>query len=224
MKKKEIINDNWVDKVVCTVCKLLKPLSDFNKRAKNALWIEYRCKECRKKEYNNNRDDILNNSKEYYLNNKDKKLLYQNNYYHNNSDKIKKQHKEYRENNYDKIKERRRELYKENKEHYDEKMNAYIKSKEKEIWFDWWKFHDKARYIASYYWLTPNKCSICWAEWKVLMHHPSYNDFNERKNVVFVCNKCHINIHLWLIDCPEPVNLEELKDKAVLNKKNNNGI
>lgn len=40
----------------------------------------------------------------------------------------------------------------------------------------------------------PDKCWICWAEWKIEMHHPDYNKWNV---VVPCCKQCHALIHRW---------------------------
>jgi len=59
------------------------------------------------------------------------------------------------------------------------------------------------KYIKSL-WLRPSKCPICWYEWPIQAHHLNYNKWNE---VVFCCQTCHSQIHHWIINCPQPIDL-----------------
>lgn len=81
----------------------------------------------------------------------------------------------------------------------------------KELWFDWYSFHDKAKRFARKYNLRPYICSLCWWKGSIEMHHPSYESFDKWCEVVFCCKSCHSNIHNWSIKCPKPINLLNLE-------------
>ena len=84
------------------------------------------------------------------------------------------------------------------------------KKKSEDLWFNWAAFHDKAKIFVRSHKLRPSVCPMCWEGGKIEMHHPSYTMFEDRSNVVFCCTRCHRNIHVWNIKCPEPINLLEL--------------
>lgn len=60
-------------------------------------------------------------------------------------------------------------------------------------------YKKKARRLTynyiKYNWIAkPIKCSVCWDECKVEIHHPNYDRWN---SIVFCCRKCHALIHRW---------------------------
>ena len=88
-----------------------------------------------------------------------------------------------------------------------EKHNNDFREK---VWFDWSAFHWRARSHVKRYKLKPDICPICGNVWNVIIHHPSYETYDKRSEVVFCCATCHSKIHKWAIECPNPVNLLEL--------------
>ena len=81
----------------------------------------------------------------------------------------------------------KREWFKNNKD----KINEHEK-KQRELW------HRKAHIIVGNYRKKYKelfcRCSICWNVWRVLAHHPNYN---EPTKVIIVCDSCHQSIHRW---------------------------
>lgn len=97
-----------------------------------------------------------------------------------------------------------------NKDYFASYDNKTIKEHSDKLWFSWKAFHDKAKTYVIKHNLRPKVCVICWEEWEIDMHHPSYDEFNKWCEVVFCCRRCHRNIHAWNIKCPTPINLLEL--------------
>lgn len=80
-------------------------------------------------------------------------------------------------------------------------------SKHKELGFNVGYFRSKETAYVKKHNLRPNECMICGAKWKIDFHHPSYENISKRKEWIFVCRYCHQAIHLWQIECPEPLDL-----------------
>lgn len=115
--------------------------------------------------------------------------------------------KKYYWNNREKTSERKRKYYL--------KTNKQWKNRDEwteKLWFNWQTFHEKARDYVNKNSIKPKDCSICGVEWKIEIHHPSYENENERSSVVFCCRSCHKQIHSGRIPCPSPINLLELTD------------
>ena len=94
---------------ICTKCKTVKPLTEFNKQKRNKDGVRSDCKVCHnettKKWRENNPEKIKESSKKYYENNPEKERERNKKYRENNSEKIKESKKKWRENNQEKIKE-----------------------------------------------------------------------------------------------------------------------
>lgn len=108
--------------MICFRCKKDKPLNLFSKQQRD-------CKECKKIQYQLNKENIKLKQKEYYENNKEiiskkSKVLYENNpqLY---SNRVKK----YVENNPQKIKESNKKYYQKNKAKIKETTKEWIKKK-----------------------------------------------------------------------------------------------
>jgi hypothetical protein len=72
----------------------------------------------------------------------------------------------------------------------------------------WYAYiHEKTGDFIKKHNLRPSVCSICGSEWQIEAHHPNYSFWNE---IVFVCKSCHSNIHLWYIECPEPIDIKKI--------------
>lgn len=224
-RKKRIKYYDWnVLMLWCSKCWQVLPSDSFWRWSKGPDWFKYECKVCRKNDYNINKNEILLKRKEYYSKVSETKKEYQKKYYYKNSDYIKEQHKQYKNKNIDKIKACRDIYYQTNRERIKTNNIDYSIKKDIELWFWWRKFHDKARGYIHRHGLSPWKCQVCGKEGKVMAHHPSYGNFDERKNVVFVCSACHQNIHHWSVDCPEPIDLILLRKTKCQNKKKKKAI
>lgn len=119
--------------------------------------------------------------------------------------------KEYNKRNKERINEYSRNYYKSNKADIIKRINENVIHHSNELWFNRHSFHDRAKHYVRNHNLKPHKCSVCWTTCNVEMHHPSYECYEKRSEVVFCCKACHINIHLWLLECPQPTNLLECK-------------
>ena len=211
-RKKRSRYKEWENLMVeCCRCGEIKQSTDFDKASNGLFWLYNICRSCRKELYKENREKICQERKEYYQRVKEQKKEYQRQYYYKNDEYIKEQHKEYRAKNSGKVKEARISHYEKNKEKINETNTSYSINKSIELGFDRDMFHYKARRQFNHYNLKPLECMICWNIGHIVAHHPSYETFDKRKEVVFVCNACHQNIHHWLLECPEPVDLIQLR-------------
>lgn len=165
----------------CTKCWEWYTSDNFYKSTEWKLWIKPNCKECSRKKRT-----------QYYWENKDIENERYRNYRIRNKNKEIERHRKYRENNL----EKRRELSK-----------RIAKEHSEDMWFNRGSFHDKANRYVRKYWLRPKVCPICQRSWKIKMHHPYYNSFDDWSEVVFCCQSCHWLIHNGRIKCPEPINL-----------------
>ena len=91
----------------CSNCGELKPFSEFSKDKRSKDGLQSNCKKCMKEYYENNKEKILEQRKEYRENNKEKIKEY----YENNKEKILKQKKDYYENNKEQKKEYNKNNY-----------------------------------------------------------------------------------------------------------------
>jgi hypothetical protein len=111
------INDIITTKT-CSVCKIIKDLSEFTKDKTKLYGVNNRCKTCKYKEDKIYRDEIKN---------KEKSTFYNKNYYEINKEKYKLNGQKYREQNKDILKIKKKEYTTNNKE----KINFYFKNKYK---------------------------------------------------------------------------------------------
>ena len=91
----------------CTKCKQFKSFSEFHKNKNSKDSYAGTCKLCIKnydiKNYQDNKDKLLNQSKQWQVNNKQIVLNYQKEWYKNNKQNTLEYHSEYRKENKDKI-------------------------------------------------------------------------------------------------------------------------
>lgn len=225
--------------VNCTKCwDILSLLDNFTKSKKGKWGYTSICKKCIKESREINSEYICKKKKEYYETNKikiqEKAAIYRDAH----RERIKNYARKYRETFPEKCKISNRKSYSKHAEDRVIQQKNYEKGKSKKLWFSWKTFHDKANWYSDYRGLNPHQCQICWIDSKCHLHHPSYSSFDKRKEVVFLCPKCHKNVHEWNLDCPKPVDLIQLnahmltiltdKDLKCLNKNKNlndeNGI
>lgn len=92
---------------LCKKCKETKELFEFSKNKNSKDGFVSECKKCKKsydiKRYKNNREILLDKSKQYQEKNKTQVLEYQKQWYIQNKDKVANYHVEYRKNNKEKI-------------------------------------------------------------------------------------------------------------------------
>lgn len=183
----------------CSICWEWGTLDTHPKRKDKKFWVVAWCRKCNKQKrakfYWNHRDEQLNANKEYSI--KNRRIL---------SDKARERCRK----NKEATNARAREWRRSHKDMIQEKTKIYNKRMSEKLWFSLKYFHNKATVYTKNNWLRPSKCSICWQEWMVDMHHPSYESFSKRSEVVFCCHACHSKIHIWEIECPTPINLLEL--------------
>lgn len=194
----------------CSRCENFKQSIDFWKNKNKPFGLNCYCKECAKIRW-----------KEFYNNNKDRVKGYHKNYYQNNRDNIQEKHKEYNRKTYTtergrgyqrKYREKNYGIYIERQRAYRKKeyKEKYEKKKSTEVGFNINTFHTKATDYIKNNNLRFNECIVCGKEGKTQAHHPSYDNKDKRKEVVFLCDACHKLVHTGELDCPEPVDLIQL--------------
>lgn len=182
--KREYKYEDGILYLKCMKCWERMTSDKYNKDSDKSFWLRTDCRECQHKYAkiyrDNNKDKVINSVKRWQSLNKDTVDRYKKNYRDNNKDKVSKCQKNNRDNH------------------------------SSELWFNWCTFHTRAIQFVRKYWLRPKSCPICWSWINIVMHHPSYDSFDKRSEVIFCCQSCHKLIHTWDIACPEPINLLEL--------------
>lgn len=198
--------------IKCAHCKEIKPAEAFHKNKRDKFWIDNHCKECEKKRkikmFSNEtyREKDKEAHKRYRENNKEKISEYRKAYVKSHKKEWREYGQKYRQEHPDMTKEN----YLKNKEIIKKRNKDWHEKKEKETWIDISKFHAKARTYSKSRGLNPMYCVLCDKEGVVEMHHPSYNSFDKRKEVVFLCKSCHHLVHSGELGCPSPVDLIQL--------------
>lgn len=176
--KKEIRYVDWVEYQKCCRCNEFKILDDFSL----SRWIPHTvCKEC--------------------------KRVYDKAYREKTKEWRSEKQKEYREKHREELNKKTRERYRENSSKYIEKNSEYRKRKAKENWFAREWFHQRTRNYLKAHNISFSKCQKCWTEWKIELHHPSYESNDMRSYIVPLCRGCHRDIEQHPEECPKPINL-----------------
>ena len=102
----------------CTCCHEIKPVSEFNKHKRHSDGLHSKCKKCRKKYHQENKDRDNERRKKHYQENKDKIKEYNKKRYQENKDYYKEYKRTYNQENKEEIREYSKKHYQENKEHY----------------------------------------------------------------------------------------------------------
>ena len=126
----------------CNVCHEIKPISEFDKNKRGIDGLQLKCKECRKKYYQDNAENFRERQKKYRQDNAESIKEYQKEYYKKNAESIKEYqkeyHKEYQKEYYKKnaesIRGRRKEYYKKNAESIRGRRKEYHKKYYKEYY------------------------------------------------------------------------------------------
>lgn len=111
----------------CTNCGEVKPLEEFYKDKSKKDGRERRCKVCKKRYYEANREKISEQKKQYREDNREKILEYQKQYYETNRERVIERCKQYRQANSKKLLEWRRQYRQANREAFklrDQKRRA----------------------------------------------------------------------------------------------------
>lgn len=111
-----------------------------------------------------------------------------------------------------------KEYYKKYSKRYDKnnaiekniKRKARLRSIKNSGWENPRNLHERARLYIDKNNLRPKECMVCWLEWRIEFHHPSYDNIEKWKEWVFVCISCHRLIHSGEIKCPEVLDLTQL--------------
>ena len=110
-------------------CGLEKELLEFGKHSISKDGLKSCCKECRKEEYQLNKEKIEKTAKKWYQDNKEKALETRKNYRDENKQKIAKNKKKWYIKNYKKISEQKKEYYIKNREKIKKRTKQYTNNK-----------------------------------------------------------------------------------------------
>lgn len=209
------IEKDWVKCFVCTWCWECKELTDeFWRRCKKSkTWFDYKCKECVNKYemgYRKEHRDSIRESGNRYMRrwrteHKEEERERRLEYYRTHRERIAELNKIRRHKNRDKIREYKRMRWNKDKETrkiWIEKNREliYFKEKQRVNEMGYWEAHFKTQWVIRKKWIRPKTCSLCWCGWRIVSHHPNYEEWNR---VVFCCNSCHRLIHNGLLKVPE---------------------
>lgn len=232
MKKREYYEKDWSIFARCSICREYKDISCFWKSSNCFLWIDTRCKDCRKEYRKANSEAIKQKAKEYRDTHKDEAKKYRTEYYKANKDIVLKKCKEYRDNhkeqkrqsnfewrlkNKDYAKQYSKDYYYEHREElsqsrrwkkYNRIIDDRIREQQRIRYKKYNNSHGKTDDLIKGLWIRPKVCPICWCSWLVEAHHP---DYSKRYNIIFCCRSCHHRIHSWWIKCPSTINLLDYK-------------
>ena len=160
---------------ICTKCKriLVANKINFGKYKNGKYGLKAICKQCRKRCYEDNKEEILEKSKQYYKNNRETILERCKQHYEDNKEEVLEYHKKYYKDNREVILGKCKQYYNDNKEevleyhkkYYDDnphiRFNNHIRRRQleeqqgngitKEQWLEMMQFFDwKCAYSGEY--------------------------------------------------------------------------
>lgn len=191
----------------CFKCKIDKEKERFTKRKSAKDGLHTYCKECVSKimKIYSSKDEVKKRSKIWREQNSEKVKIHAKKNYEKHKVKRLEQHKKYYKKNKEEIKEKQRDYYKKNKEEikkylkekfsfqerklkYKKDYQIRVKNSDEKI-----KARNNLRYaVYSGKIIRPDKCQICFNSGRVQGHH---EDYSKQLQVIWVCQKCHKNIH-----------------------------
>lgn len=231
----------------CSICKKEKELKMFHKHKYSKDGYRSQCKECRKKEskeyYEENREALINKTREYRKHNKDyietnKKYREKNREFvlklkreWSKSEKGVEHKKKYYQKNKERIKKNTKKNYEENKEYYQEYRKEYIqredvKERHRKYQKEWSKkYRDKNPHIVA--WRSTLKAALIRMGTKksgttLEMLGYSADELKEHIESLFTEGMSWSNWGEWHIDHIKPVSLfEEDTDISIVNALEN---
>ena len=119
----------------CSKCGELKPCtSEYFHRAKKEKWgYKTRCKECGKKYYNENKENILEKRKKYYNDNKEEVLEKCKKYREEHKEEINKKKKQHYNEHKEEILEKQKQYHVEHKEERNEYYKQWYENNKEEV-------------------------------------------------------------------------------------------
>jgi len=117
----------------CSKCKEWKSLDKFSNCKTVKDGKQCKCKECMKRYYIDNKEEIDKHHKQYYIDNKDEINEHNKQNYIDNKDEITKQHKQYYEVHKDEITEYYKQYYKDHKDKIIEYNKQWYEDNKGEI-------------------------------------------------------------------------------------------
>lgn len=117
----------------CPKCGVLKPSHEFSKDNSRKDGLQYKCNQCIKEYYQENKEKLDQYRRTYAKNNPDQEARYKRKWAENNVDKIKTYHKEYKLINKDRISDDKKKYRQANKETIREKDRIYRAQHQEEI-------------------------------------------------------------------------------------------
>ena len=166
----------------CFKCNQVKYLSEFYKCSTNRDGYQNKCKECERIYRQKNKKHIQNYSKQYYLKNRKRINFRIKKYKQKNIEWLREYHRKYT-----KTPQGKSVRDKASKNYYEKYPDRYMAK----------NLLNNA--IKSGKVKKPIHCSVCKQEFHTL--HGHHKDYDEPLNVVWVCVKCHTNLHRKHIKC-----------------------
>ncbi len=102
-----------------------------------------------------------------------------------------------------------KEYFQNNKEYFRNYRKRWIRNNKSRAKKMKSASHEARRYLAQTGLEYPD-CRVC-GEPSKHMHH---EDYNLKTSVVFLCIECHRRVHSGLIECPKPIELQEIQHKS----------
>lgn len=158
-----------------------------------------------------NAEHLSEYKREYEKSHKEWRMLYSKRYNETHVNEIRALKKKWNDKNRDHNYEiRKKYMFEYNHSHPRKK---YPRKREMDI------MHSKTADYIRKKWIRPTQCNICWAERRVISHHPNNDIWNE---IVWCCDRCHRLIHSGYLECPKPIDLlsEENKNERITNCTN----
>ena len=131
---KRVYDENGnVTHKVCSSCKELKSVEEFNVKKASPDGHVSKCKKCKKEYDKQYLEENREQKKQYYGEHKEQIKEQKKQYYEEHKEQIKEQRKQYYEENKEQVKERRKQHYKENKEQVKERNKQYREENKEQI-------------------------------------------------------------------------------------------
>lgn len=193
------IIENGIEKLECLRCKQMLTLDMFNKNRSNKFGYNSFCRQCDKENYKKRKENDIEHYKELTRNERQRH---------------KEQRRIWSKIRYDRYKQEHpnfiHEVYLKRKDKLLLTSRMWNENKSKEYWYNMKSFHERCRRYIKNNGIKMTECCLCHKVWKLVCHHPSYDNYEKRKEVVFVCSSCHKLIHTWVLTCPSPIDLSEM--------------